>query len=149
MTMNEYINSLKGKSIGVIGIGVSNTPLIRTLLDHGLTDITACDVHSAEDLGETARELKDRGVKLQLGPDYLEKLWKAAEEADADFAECDLWRYDNRSGKKIYRSCYGRMGQAYTLPEHMKYGPTATYKAISRKSLWEKYPCLFVIVRDF
>ena len=74
-----------------------------------------------------------------LETDYLEKLWKVAEEADADFAECDLWRYDNRSGKKIYRSCYGRMGQAYTLPEHMKYGPTATYKAISRKSLWEKY----------
>ena len=74
-----------------------------------------------------------------LEKDYLEKLWKAAEAADADFAECDLWRYDNRSGKKIYRSCYGRMGQAYTLPEHMKYGPTATYKAISRKSLWTKY----------
>ena len=74
-----------------------------------------------------------------LEKDYLEKLWKAAEEADADFAECDLWRYDNRSGKKIYRSCYGRMGQAYTLPEHMKYGPTATYKAISRRTLWEKY----------
>lgn len=73
--------------------------------------------------------------------DYLEKLWTAAKAADADFAECDLWRYDNRSGKKIYRSCYGRMGQAYTLPEHMKYGPTATYKAISRKSLWEKF-CL-------
>lgn len=74
-----------------------------------------------------------------LERDYLEKLWKAAEASDADFAECDLWRYDNRSGKKIYRSCYGRMGQAYTLPEHMKYGPTATYKAISRKSLWERY----------
>lgn len=74
-----------------------------------------------------------------LEKDYLEKLWKAAEAADADYAECDLWRYDNRSGKKIYRSCYGRMGQAYTLPEHMKYGPTATYKAISRKSLWTKY----------
>lgn len=74
-----------------------------------------------------------------LEKDYLEKLWKAAEEADADFAECDLWRYDNRSGKKIYRSCYGRMGQAYTLPEHMKYGPTAMYKAISRRTLWEKY----------
>ena len=74
-----------------------------------------------------------------LEKDYLEKLWKVAEEAEADFVECDLWRYDNRSGKKIYRSCYGRMGRAYTLPEHMKYGPTATYKAISRKSLWEKY----------
>ena len=74
-----------------------------------------------------------------LENDYLEKLWKAAKAAGADYAECDLWRYDNRSGKKIYRSCYGRMGQAYTLPEHMKYGPTATYKAISRKSLWKKY----------
>jgi len=74
-----------------------------------------------------------------LEKDYLEKLWKAAEAADADFAECDLWRYDNRSGKKIYRSCYGHMGQSYTLPEHMKYGPTATYKSISRKSLWTKY----------
>lgn len=74
-----------------------------------------------------------------LDPEYLEKLWDAAKEANADFAECDLWRYDNRSGKQIYRSCYGRMGKEYTLPEHMKYGPTATYKAISRKSLWEKY----------
>lgn len=74
-----------------------------------------------------------------LDPEYLEKLWDAAKETDADFAECDLWRYDNRSGKQIYRSCYGRMGKEYTLPEHMKYGPTATYKAISRKSLWEKY----------
>ena len=74
-----------------------------------------------------------------LEKDYLEKLWKAAEAAGADYAECDLWRYDNRSGKMIYRSCYGRMGQAYTLPEHMKYGPTATYKAISRKSLWTRY----------
>ena len=67
---------------------------------------------------------------------YLEKLYAAAREADADYAECDLWRYDNRSGRQIYRSCYGRMGRAYTLAEHMKYGPTATYKAISRRSLW-------------
>ena len=74
MTMNEYINSLKGKSIGVLGIGVSNIPLIRTLLDHGLTNITACDVHSEEELGEAAQEFKSRGVKLQLGPDYLEQL---------------------------------------------------------------------------
>lgn len=73
-----------------------------------------------------------------LDETYLEKLWCAAKKADADYAECDLWRYDNRSGKKIYRSCYGRMGVAYTLREHMKYGPTATYKAISRKSLWER-----------
>ena len=70
---------------------------------------------------------------------YLEKLYAAAESEGADFAECDLWRYDNRTGKKIYRACYGRMGRPYTLPEHMKYGPTATYKAISKKSLWVKH----------
>ncbi|MBR1457642.1 MAG: glycosyltransferase, partial [Oscillospiraceae bacterium] len=69
---------------------------------------------------------------------YLEKLYTAAKAQDADFAECDLWRYDNRSGQKIYRCCYGRMGRAYTLREHMKYGPTATYKSISRKSVWER-----------
>lgn len=71
-----------------------------------------------------------------LDPRYFEKLYDAAEGADALFAECDLWRYDNRSGKQIHRSCGQRMGVPYTLEEHMKYGPTASYKAISRRSLW-------------
>ena len=74
-----------------------------------------------------------------LDDTYLEKLRDRLEETGADFAECDLWRYDNRSGKKIYRSCGSRAGQPYTLREHMKYGPTATYKSLSRRSLWEKY----------
>ncbi len=71
-----------------------------------------------------------------VAPDYLEKLFSAISAADADFAECDLWRVDGRTGKKIYRSCGGRMGLAYTKPEHMIYGPTATYKSLSRRSLW-------------
>ena len=74
-----------------------------------------------------------------LDPTYLEKLRKPLEETGAFFSECDLWRYDNRSGKKIYRSCGGRTGKPYSLCEHMKYGPTATYKSMSRRSLWEKY----------
>ena len=28
-TVNEYFESLRGKSVAVIGMGVSNTPLIR------------------------------------------------------------------------------------------------------------------------
>ena len=67
---------------------------------------------------------------------YLEKLLAKARETGADVVECDLWRYDNRSGKKIYRSCYGQMGRAYTLREHMKYGPTASYKMLVKRSLW-------------
>ena len=70
---------------------------------------------------------------------YLEKLYRAVRESGGDFAECDLWRCDNRSGKKIYRSCGARMGLEYTLEEHMKYGPTATYKSLSRRSLWIRH----------
>lgn len=73
-----------------------------------------------------------------LDPRYLEKLYDALCSSGAAFAECDLWRVDNRSGKMIYRACYGRMGVPYTLKEHMKYGPTATYKAMSLRSLWEE-----------
>ena len=67
---------------------------------------------------------------------YLEKLLRAAAESGADLAECDLWRVDGRSGKKIYRSCGGCMGVPWTKEEHMIYGPTASYKAVSKKSLW-------------
>lgn len=74
-----------------------------------------------------------------VDPEYLEKLHDRLEATQADFAECDLWRYDNRTGKKIYRSCYGRLGKPYTLREHMKYGPTATYKSMSRRALWERH----------
>ena len=74
-----------------------------------------------------------------LDPTYLDKLHSRLEETGADYAECDLWRYDNRTGRKIYRSCGSCMGQAYTLREHMKYGPTATYKSMSRRSLWERW----------
>ena len=70
---------------------------------------------------------------------YVEKLLAALEAEDADYAECDIWRYDNRTGKQIYRSCGSRAGVPYTLREHMRYGPTATYKALSRKSLWGEY----------
>ena len=51
MTLNEYIDSIKHKRICVIGIGVSNTPLIKKLLASGC-DVTACDKRTAEQLGQ-------------------------------------------------------------------------------------------------
>lgn len=71
-----------------------------------------------------------------LDLDYIKKLHDALEESGSDFAECDVWRYDNRSGRKTLRCSYGRMGIPYTLEEHMKYAPTATYKSMSRRTLW-------------
>ena len=73
MTLCEYLNSIQNKSVAVIGIGVSNTPLIRLLLESGI-DLTACDKRSREDLGELGDELAAKGCKLQLGENYLQGL---------------------------------------------------------------------------
>ena len=73
MTLQDYLKSIQNKSVAVIGIGVSNTPLIRLLLEHDI-DLTACDKRSREDLGELGNELEAKGCKLQLGADYLQGL---------------------------------------------------------------------------
>ena len=41
MTLQEYVDALRGKRVAVIGIGVSNTPLIDLLLDNGLPSRSA------------------------------------------------------------------------------------------------------------
>lgn len=73
MTVSEYLTSLKHKQVAVIGIGVSNTPLIRMLLRAGV-DVTACDKSSREDLGGVAEELESLGARLRLGENYMEDL---------------------------------------------------------------------------
>ena len=73
MTLQEYLVSLQHKTVAVIGIGVSNTPLLRLLLENGIA-VTACDKRDRADLGELADELEQLGAKLQLGEDYLEGL---------------------------------------------------------------------------
>lgn len=73
MTLNEYVNSIKDKRIAVIGVGVSNTPLINLLLSCGC-NVTVCDKRSLGEMGMEALELINRGAKLKLGEDYLEGL---------------------------------------------------------------------------
>ena len=73
MTLNEYIESIKNKRIAVIGIGVSNEPLIELLLNKGC-HVTACDRRSMEEMGEEGRKLEAMGAELKLGEDYLEGL---------------------------------------------------------------------------
>lgn len=53
----EYLDSLRGKSIAVIGMGVSNTPLIRMLLRANLK-VTICDKSPRERVEEQAAELE-------------------------------------------------------------------------------------------
>ena len=73
MTLEAYIEQLKGKRIAVVGIGVSNLPLIRLLAQSGC-DVTACDKNSAEELGDVYQELSGLGVKFCLGKHYIDKL---------------------------------------------------------------------------
>lgn len=73
MTLSEYAQSLRDKRIAVIGVGVSNLPLIELLLSHGC-DVTACDMRTREQMGAQADRLEALGAKLKLGPDYLEGL---------------------------------------------------------------------------
>lgn len=73
MTLYEYIESIKNRTIAVIGAGVSNMPLIRLLLENGC-DVTVCDKREIDELAEDGRELLTLGAKLNLGADYLDKL---------------------------------------------------------------------------
>lgn len=73
MNLRAYLDSLRGKTVAVIGIGVSNTPLVKLLCREGIS-VTACDRRSRVDLGELAGELEGAGTALQLGDGYLENL---------------------------------------------------------------------------
>ncbi len=66
----NFEKDMKDKRVTVIGIGVSNLPLIKYLCELG-ADVTACDKRTKEKLGKTADELLSLGVKLNLGEDYL------------------------------------------------------------------------------
>ena len=71
--LDEFKYNVAGKNITVIGIGISNLPLIKYLVSLG-ANVTACDRRSAEDLGENYTELENLGVKFNLGDGYLNNL---------------------------------------------------------------------------
>ena len=73
MTLDEYVDSIRNKTIAVLGIGISNLPLIE-LLCRKNCNVTACDRRNLEQLGETGIHLRSLGINLRLGEDYLEGL---------------------------------------------------------------------------
>lgn len=75
-SFDEFKEYVKGKRAAVVGIGVSNTPLIKMLVDLGAS-VMACDKKS--DIGEDGAKLKEMGVELELGESYLDRI-----------SECDI-----------------------------------------------------------
>lgn len=69
----EFKKYVNGKSVCVVGVGISNLPLIKLLCENGAR-VTACDKKTEKEMGERAVELKKMGVILNCGENYLENI---------------------------------------------------------------------------
>ena len=67
----KYFTSLQGKRIAVLGLGVSNRPLVRLLLEFGC-DVLGCDRTPREKLDAEVLQLENLGCKLSVGDNYLD-----------------------------------------------------------------------------
>ena len=73
MDAKAFFNGLKGKTVAFCGIGRSHMPLIELFKSHGAI-VAARDRRSFQELGENGPILRDMGVELILGKDYLHDL---------------------------------------------------------------------------
>ena len=69
----RYFTSLAGKKVALLGLGVSNRPLVRLLLRYGCT-VIGCDRTPREKLDAEVLELEASGCQLHLGETYLDDL---------------------------------------------------------------------------
>ena len=72
-TFDAYFTGLRGKQIAVMGLGVSNRPLVRLLLRYGCT-VTGCDRTPREKVDQEVLDLEQLGCTLRLGDTYLENV---------------------------------------------------------------------------
>ena len=93
MKFEEYFDSLKEKTVAVIGIGVSNRPLIELLLSRGIY-VTACDKKERAALGELAEHLEvdNRSIHAFI----------VGEHGDSEIA---AWSSANVSGIELNQFC--------------------------------------------
>lgn len=70
---SEFKDFIKGKKVGVVGIGVSNIPLIHFLVELKAV-VTAFDKKTYSLFGKVATDFEKEGVTLVLGEDYLDDL---------------------------------------------------------------------------
>lgn len=73
LTLRNYLTSLAGKRVTVIGAGVSNRPLIGLLAEAGVC-LTVCDKASSEALGDFYIENTAKGVRFAVGEGYMDAI---------------------------------------------------------------------------
>lgn len=70
---NDFKKFIINKKTAVVGIGISNRPLIDFLLELG-AEVTAFDRKTKSEIGSVANELEEKGVNLIVGENYLDFL---------------------------------------------------------------------------
>lgn len=73
MNREQFFKSLSGKTVTFCGIGRSHMPLMKMFQEQGAV-VSARDKRTFEELGENGKILKDLGVELILGENYLQDL---------------------------------------------------------------------------
>ncbi len=70
----KYIETIKGKRVAFVGMGVANTPCAEFLAKHGI-EVYACDKRDKDYIGrEICEKIEALGVKFSLGESYLDIL---------------------------------------------------------------------------
>lgn len=118
-TIQEFQNYVKDKNITVIGIGVSNLPLIKFLVKYG-SKVKACDKRTSTALGEVYDELKGMGVAFSLGENYLEDIM----------------------GDVIFKT----PGMRYDVPELLKAKEDGAYVTSEMEVFFDVCPCKIIAI---
>ena len=72
--VKKYLESMKGKKIAFVGMGVANVPCAKWLAKHG-AEVYACDKRNKEYIGTgDCEEMEALGVHFSLGDNYLDIL---------------------------------------------------------------------------
>lgn len=112
----EFKSLVRDKKVAVVGIGVSNIPLITMLVNLG-AKVTACDKKT--DIGDIASGFIELGVDLKLGENYLEGIL----ECDIIFRTPSMLPRNEYLSKAIEKGIYVTSEMA----EFIKYCPCKVF----------------------
>lgn len=71
--IERFFKEMQQKKVAFIGVGVTNTDIIRLFLKKGI-GVTLLDKKQTEQLGDIYNELNNAGVSFRLGESYLDNL---------------------------------------------------------------------------
>ncbi len=72
--LEKFLNSIKSKTISVIGMGISNKPLIKLFIENNI-DFTLRDLNEKNNLStDFLNMLSESGAGIVLGKDYLKNI---------------------------------------------------------------------------